>query len=97
MVELQSEKFSDIFKDINWELAKKGVIYASLLMIGTLVGAYVRHIGMQGFRIWILVAAINVITTLVVFKYLREDLSGFLPKKKKKSKKEDKYMADSDK
>lgn len=85
MSELKHETFKDLYAHINVKLAIKGTIYAGLLMVGTLLGALMRSQGVQGYIIWGVVATINVVATILVFKALKHDLKT--PEEKKAGKK----------
>ena len=52
----------------------KGIIYASILMVGTVLGSILKSTGVQGFTIWGLVAAANIAATIVVFRLIKLDL-----------------------
>ena len=52
----------------------KGIIYAAILMAGTVLGSILKSTGVQGFVIWAIVAVANIAATIVVFRFIKFDL-----------------------
>ena len=85
------------FKNINWKYATKGVIYAVIMMIGTLVGAFMRYSEVNGYAILTVVAVLNTAATILVFFALKKDFQLLVPKQKSKKKdQEDTYVTEAD-
>ncbi|SRR6056297_91661 len=98
MANVDFSKLAQPFKDINWKYAIKGIIYAVLLTIGTLVGALMRNSNVNGYTILTVVAILNTTAVLLVFFALKKDFQLLVPKQKSKKKQdqEDKYVTEAD-
>ena len=72
---------------ISWPYLIKGVIYASIMMVGTLLGVLLRYSGVQGFIIWGITGTLNVIATVIVFYLLKEEIKKWKEPEKKDEKK----------
>lgn len=57
---------------INKDSLIKGIVFTLILMIGTLIGVIMRTSGANGYFIFAVVAIVNIITALLVFKMLQK-------------------------
>ena len=69
---------------VNMKYLTKGVIFASLIIVGPAIGVFMRLGEANGYSIWGVVASVNVLAFLAVYYLISKEL---LPEEEKHEKK----------
>ena len=59
---------------VNMEFLLKGLIFASLIIVGPLIGVFMRLGEASGYSIWGVVASVNVIAFIAVYYLISKEL-----------------------
>lgn len=60
---------------LNMDEILKGTIIAIVLMVGMALGALLNIQGVNGFIIWFVVSAINIVAAIFVYKFIKIELA----------------------